>query len=155
MNWCIAITLGDKIIYRTNPCKLFVGPALAPAQLPGLLIPPAPCDAAHTTTSPPPIEHLLFHNHNKPNKLTAMKSLIPYSVLSLASVSQFASAIVVPGPEHEHAFLTSGQQPKGYSTQVIPDEKRLIQLSPMETKWVTEDAKLELKRVCLRSHFQS
>ncbi|CUS08094.1 unnamed protein product [Tuber aestivum] len=72
-----------------------------------------------------------------------MKSLIPYSLLSLASVSQLTGAIMIPSPEQEHVFITS--KPRGVSTQETP-EKRLIHLSPTETKWVTEEEKLELKR---------
>jgi bacterial leucyl aminopeptidase len=74
-----------------------------------------------------------------------MKSLIPYSLLSLASVSQLASAIMVPSPDQEHVFLTAGSRGSVSAQNVA--EKRLIQLSPMETRWVTEDEKLELKRV--------
>jgi len=73
-----------------------------------------------------------------------MKSLISYSLFSLASVSQLAGAIVVPSPEQELVFVT-GKSREIY-TRETPD-KRLIHLSPTETKWVTEDEKLELKRV--------
>ena len=70
-----------------------------------------------------------------------MKSLINYSLLSLASLSQITNAFVVPTDDQQRALFAQG-------VDAAPVEKRLIQLSPTETKWVTEEEKLELKRVC-------
>jgi len=62
-----------------------------------------------------------------------MRSVIPFYLLAASALS---SAIVIPtNPELLSAFTTS---------EVA--EQRLVQLSPFETRWVTEDQKLELKR---------
>ncbi|KAI5854110.1 hypothetical protein BZA05DRAFT_371241 [Tricharina praecox] len=64
-----------------------------------------------------------------------MKSFIPFSLLAAAALS---SALVLPTEDHQFAALSS--------TSSADSELRQIQLSPFETRWVTEDQKLELKR---------
>lgn len=72
-----------------------------------------------------------------------MKSLIPFYILAAAALSQ---AIVIPANPHLiSAFAVDGSQ---VNVVAADDELRLVQLSPFETRWVTEDQKLELKRVC-------
>ena len=70
-----------------------------------------------------------------------MKSLIQFSLLAAAALS---SALVLPTEDHQFSALTTTPSPDA--------ELRQIQLSPFETRWVTEDQKLELKRVCLFPH---
>ncbi|KAI5777750.1 hypothetical protein EDC01DRAFT_713372 [Geopyxis carbonaria] len=67
-----------------------------------------------------------------------MKSSIPFYVLA---ASTLVSAFVLPSEENLSAFSTPSQ---AFKTSLA--EKRLIQLSPYETRWATEDEKLELKR---------
>lgn len=63
-----------------------------------------------------------------------MKSLIPFYVLALSALS---SALVLP--TDMSAFGATAQP---------SEDLRLIQLSPTESRWTTEEQKLELKRVC-------
>ncbi|KAL7275246.1 Leucine aminopeptidase 1 [Rhizina undulata] len=68
-----------------------------------------------------------------------MKSFINCSLLSLALGSQLTSGFVDPNEDQHEVFA-------GSHANVAAIEKRLVQLSPMEMRWVTEDEKLELKR---------
>ena len=65
-----------------------------------------------------------------------MRVTIPFYILAASSLAQ---AIVFPQDEMLAAFTDD--------VAVTQEKSRLIQLSPTETQWVTEDQKLELKRV--------
>ncbi|KAA8915017.1 hypothetical protein FN846DRAFT_885553 [Sphaerosporella brunnea] len=68
-----------------------------------------------------------------------MRSSIPFFILA---ASAFSSAIVLPtanDPQILSALTTNTKSSNA-------EEQRLIQLSPFETRWVTEEQKLELKR---------
>lgn len=61
----------------------------------------------------------------------------------LLSLYAATIAAAVTHPRDSQIVLTDQQQP----TIVEPDEY-LIELSPGETRWVTEDEKWELRKVC-------
>ena len=65
-----------------------------------------------------------------------MRSLIPFYILAASALS---SALVLPTDPHQFSALSA--------TVSSDSELRQIQTSPLETRWVTEDQKLELKRV--------
>lgn len=68
-----------------------------------------------------------------------MKSLIPTSLL--LAFASFTSAYVHPLANEELASVFSTEE-----THPL-EALRLIQLSPVESRWVTEEEKLDLKRV--------
>ncbi|KAF8540412.1 hypothetical protein BDD12DRAFT_734678 [Trichophaea hybrida] len=61
-----------------------------------------------------------------------MRSLIPFYILAVSALS---SAFVLPA---DTSFATT--------SNTNSQQQRLLQLSPTETRWATEDQKLELKR---------
>lgn len=61
-----------------------------------------------------------------------------FSLIALLQLG-LSSAIVIPGLEQQHVL--------GPLSLEKNSELRLVQLSPLETRWVTEEQKLELKRV--------
>ena len=73
-----------------------------------------------------------------------MRSVIPFYVLAAAAL---ANAFVVPEGENLAAFTND--------IAFVAEKNRLIQLSPSETRWVSEEQKLELKRVRLLFSFPS
>lgn len=75
-----------------------------------------------------------------------MKYFISYPLLGLASVTQLASAIVLPTTQDQVNALSGGSS-DSFTAQDAGSEKRLVQLGPMEMRWITEDEKLELRRV--------
>lgn len=66
-----------------------------------------------------------------------MRSLIPFYVLA---ASALANAFMVPEDETLAAFTND--------VAFMEEKSRLVQLSPTETQWMSEEGKLELKRVC-------
>ncbi|KAH8146670.1 uncharacterized protein LAJ45_09353 [Morchella importuna] len=74
-----------------------------------------------------------------------MKYSITSTFLGLAAVTQLASAIVLPTQQDQFKAL-SGDASDSFMTQDVGSEMRLVQLSPMEMKWITEDEKMELIR---------
>lgn len=77
-----------------------------------------------------------------------MKYSITSTFLGLAAVTQLANAIVLPTQQDQFKAL-SGDASDSFMTQDVGSEMRLVQLSPMEMKWITEDEKMELIRVGL------
>lgn len=75
-----------------------------------------------------------------------MKYFLSSTILGLAAVTQLTSAIVLP-TQQEQVYALSGVPSDSFIVQDAGSEKRLVQLGPMEIKWVTEDEKLELRRV--------
>lgn len=75
-----------------------------------------------------------------------MKYFLSSAILGLTAVTQLASAIVIP-TQQEQVNALSGASSSTFMAQDAGSEKRLVQLGPMEIKWVTEDEKLELRRV--------
>lgn len=78
--------------------------------------------------------------------LAVMKYFLSSTILGLAAVTQLTSAIVLP-TQQEQVYALSGVPSDSFIVQDAGSEKRLVQLGPMEIKWVTEDEKLELRRV--------
>ena len=79
-----------------------------------------------------------------------MKSLIPFYVLAASTLTQ---AFVVPDANILSAFTssTAGSSAHTHAVEGDASELRLVELSPFETRWLTEEQKLELKRVRLLS----
>lgn len=73
-----------------------------------------------------------------------MKYFLTSTLLGLSAVS----ALVLP-TQQEQVNALSGSSSDSFTAQDAGSEQRLVQLAPMELKWVTEDEKLELIRVSL------
>lgn len=69
-----------------------------------------------------------------------------YSLTSALLGLSAVSAIVLP-TQQEQVNALSGSSSDSFMAQDAASEKRLVQLAPMEMKWVTEDEKLELMKV--------
>lgn len=72
-----------------------------------------------------------------------MKYFLTSALLGLSAVS----AIVIPTQQEQVNALSGSSSSDSFTAQDAGSEKRLVQLAPMEMKWVTEDEKLELTRV--------
>lgn len=73
-----------------------------------------------------------------------MKYFLTSALLGLSAVS----AIVIPTQQEQvNALSGSSSSSDSFTAQDAGSEKRLVQLAPMEMKWITEDEKLELIRV--------
>lgn len=84
--------------------------------------------------TPKPYTNTHTHTHTY---TIIMRSVIPFYVLA---ASALANAFVLPEGENLKAFTND--------IAFVAEKNRLIQLSPSETRWVSEEQKLELKRVC-------
>lgn len=71
-----------------------------------------------------------------------------YTTLLAASLAATSTALVIARPQQQQAVLASS---------VADEEKYLVEFGPGDTRWVTEDDKWALKRVCSplpsQSHF--
>lgn len=74
-----------------------------------------------------------------------MKSCLS-CIVALSAAAAAAAAVVAPHPASDQVVLDQSSQ---------ADDRYLIELSPGETRWVTEDDKWVLRRVSLHSFFPS
>lgn len=71
--------------------------------------------------------------------------------LSLVFSSTALGFVVLPAEHQQRVFGVNEVGADAHTQQHAPspeEELRLIQTSPVETRWVSEEDKLELKRVC-------
>lgn len=73
------------------------------------------------------------------------------TLLSLLFSSTALSFVVLPTEHTQEVFGVNDGKHVKFHAALEEDHSslRLIQTSPSETRWVTEEDKLELKRVCL------